>query len=115
MSKRRQPGEIVKSIPGNAFSPSKVPEFVRLTDERDGSLHYVDYGYCDDPDCQEWGNVQIVGGLHHGEWMFHLEECYMEDTTPDERRSLQAHIQDLMQIRQRQTQQAQLTLDTASA
>ena len=80
MSKRRQPGEIVRRCPGSCFcgSASPSPELVRLTDELDGDLHDSTFPcpLCDDPDCREWANVQIVGTSG---WMCHLSECEMED------------------------------------
>lgn len=81
MSKRRKPGEIVKRVPGSCFLGAEEPSLVRLTDESDGDMHYMDtYCFlCDDPDCTEWANVQVVGGPHNGEWLCHLSECRMED------------------------------------
>lgn len=84
MSKRRRPGEIVKRQPGSCFVGAAEPELVRLTDESDGELHAVETwcSLCDDPDCQEWANVEIVSGEFAGEWMCHLSECQMEDAPP---------------------------------
>ena len=81
MSKRRQPGEIVARKPGSAFVGSGEPRLVRLTDETNGELHDIDscLGLCDDPNCQEWANVQIVAGPRKSRWMCHLSECMMED------------------------------------
>lgn len=77
MSKRRQPGEIVRRCPGSCFCGSPDPELVRLTDESDGELHDIQpCMVCDDPDCREWANVQIAGT---DRWMCHLSECEMED------------------------------------
>lgn len=86
MSKRRQPGDVVARKPGSAFCGSGEPRLVRLSDERDGELHDIDscLGLCDDPDCQEWANVQIMAGPHNGNWMCHLSECMMEDLTAED-------------------------------
>lgn len=79
MSKRRQPGDIVRRKPGSCFVGSAEPELVRLTDETDGKLHGIDSCLiCDDLECQEWANAQVVGA--ENEWMYHLSECQMEDT-----------------------------------
>lgn len=92
MSKRRRPGEIVARKPGSAFLGAGQPRLVRLTDETDGGLHDIDLcvGLCDDPECQEWANVEIIVGPHKGGWMFHLSECMMEDLTAEDRRVLEA-------------------------
>jgi len=81
MSKRRTPGEIVHRKPGSCFLGAAEPSLVRLTDENDGNLHDVEAWchLCEDPDCQEWANVQIVDGPEKGGWMYHLSECQMED------------------------------------
>lgn len=78
MSKRRQPGEIVRRLPGSCFCGSPTPELVRLTDSSDGELHDCSQPcmVCEDPECREWANVQVVDT---GRWMFHLSECEMED------------------------------------
>lgn len=78
MSKRRSPGDIVKRKPGSCFIGNEYPQIVRLSDSKDGDLHYIDScPLCDDPECQEWANVHIVG-IEDG-WLFHLSECQMED------------------------------------
>lgn len=90
-SKRRRPGEIVRRKPGSCFVGSAEPSLVRLSDESDGDLHYVDSCMlCDDPKCQEWGNVQIVDWPHKGGWMHHLSECQMEDADGNEESSVES-------------------------
>jgi hypothetical protein len=86
MSKRRQPNERVRRKPGSCCLGAAQPEIVRLSGPEDGELHECDHLQlfccmldCDDPECVEWANVQIVGGPHDGEWLFHLSECQMED------------------------------------
>ena len=88
-SKRRRPGEIVRRKPGSCFVMAGEPSLVRLSDESDGRLPYVDSCMvCDDPECREWGNVQIVDGPYKGQWMCHLSECQMEDDKTKVRMSL---------------------------
>lgn len=68
-------------MPNSCFLGAEEPSIVRLTDETDGDMHHVEAwcSICDDPDCQEWANVQIVEGPYKGEWLCHLCECEMED------------------------------------
>jgi len=82
----RKPGEIVARRGGSCFCGSDEPRLVRLTDEGDGDLHDIDpyCCLCSDPYCCEWANVQITEGPHRGDWMFHLNECQMEDPTPED-------------------------------
>lgn len=83
---RRQPNEIVRRKPGSCFLGAAEPSIVRLSGPADGALYegdsrdnYMPCVICDNPDCIEWANVQIVDGEHKGGWLCHLSECEMED------------------------------------
>lgn len=89
MSKRRQPGELVVRKASSGFCGSPKPRLVRLSHPSDGPLHEEAADawrcfICDDSECREWANVQIVGGPHGGEWMYHISECQMDDPTAEE-------------------------------
>lgn len=96
MSKRRQPGELVKRQAGTAgfinsssFMTLRVPsgkeyEFDRIVvDEkgqtvREGEAEFCMMG-CGDPECREWANVDVVSGPFSGQTLYHVSECQMED------------------------------------
>lgn len=91
MSTRRYPGEIVRRAPGSCFVGAAEPELVRLTDAGDGELHNVECwgcAICDDADCREWANAQVVTGAYAGDWLCHLSECLMMDLTEADRAAL---------------------------
>ena len=105
MSKRRNPNDVVRRLPGSCFLGSGEPSHVRLAGPGDGALWEGDDsnwptpelralrdGFnswrewmspcmceCGDDECVEWANVQVVGGPHDGEWLCHLSECQMSD------------------------------------
>lgn len=78
---RCHPAEIVQLIGADG---ERGP-LLRLTCEGDGDLHHYPERCkrpnCADPNCREWGNVQILTGEHAGHWMHHVSECEM--VTPD--------------------------------
>lgn len=84
MSIRRFPGEIVIRRPGSCFcgSADQGTQYVRLTDPVvDGDMHHIsELGcfVCEDPDCREWANVQVLTGPYAGDWLCHLSECEMQ-------------------------------------
>ncbi len=79
MSKRRKPNEIVRRSPMSCFWIPAEPSIVRLSGPEDGELHAIEPCWCGNDECQEWANVQVVGGEHNGEWLCHLSECQMSD------------------------------------
>jgi len=79
MSKRRHAGEIVCRSPGSGFVGSAEPHQVKVPDgpAYDGADPCM-LG-CGDSGCREWANLEIVGGPHSGEFMFHISECQLGD------------------------------------
>lgn len=83
MSRRRQPGEIVKRIAGSGFVSSDEPELLEIpgpdTFEYESGPCMLG---CDDKHCTEFANLRIVGT---NSYIYHLSECEMLDplTTPE--------------------------------
>lgn len=80
MSKRREPGAIVRRHAGSGFVGSTKPELVKVPE----GTAYADEASpcmmgCGDSGCREWANLEIVGGPHSGEFMFHISECQLGD------------------------------------
>lgn len=79
MSKRRQPGEIVKRKPGSGFVGSAEPELVQvpnLPEYKTEAEHCMIS--CGDPHCTEWANLPVIGPVENN-FIFHISECQMED------------------------------------
>lgn len=93
MSKRRQPGEIVRRTPGSGFLADAEPQFVRVPDgakfldydglDSEGEGERCTMG-CGDKHCREWANVEVVGGPHAGKHLYHIAECQMSDASAEE-------------------------------
>jgi hypothetical protein len=95
MSTRRKPGEIVRRKPGSGFCGSAEPQLVKVPEGRayeadcvisngawkanPGGEASVCMMGCGDPECREWANLEIMSGLHKGEFMYHISECQMKD------------------------------------
>jgi len=96
MSKRRSPGEIVKRKAGSGFVGSEEPSLVKVPDGKtyefdtikdpDGKWMANEGGeashcmmFCEDPECREWANLEIMNGPHKGSFMYHISECQMDD------------------------------------
>lgn len=102
MSKRRQPGEIVRRQPGSGFIGSDVPSFIQVPEgkayENDcvkdengewkvnpGGEATVCMYQCGDDECREWANLKIVGGPYDGDYIYHVSECEMFDLEPGDK------------------------------
>ena len=95
MSTRRKPGEVVQRSPGSGFVGSAEPQLVKVPEGKtyegtcvrgpDGEWQANLGGeadpcmVCGDPECREWANVEIVSGVHAGDFMYHISECQMSD------------------------------------
>lgn len=93
MSKRRNPGEIVKRRAGSGFVSSEEPNLIRVPSGKAFEFEWqrMDAGWadnpggeakycmlsCGDPYCREWANVEIVGA--NGGFLYHVSECEMMD------------------------------------
>lgn len=96
MSQRRQPGEIVKRVPGSGFLGSAEPLFVQVPEKpayddcvywdseaktwrvnEDGEAEHCMLG-CGDENCREWANLKVVHGPSAGQFLYHISECQME-------------------------------------
>lgn len=82
MSKRRKPLEIVKRQPGSGFLGNVEPFFVQIP----GGKEYTSEAEpcilnCDDVECREWANLEIVtdSGQKTGDFLYHISECQMSD------------------------------------
>lgn len=85
MSKRRSPGEVVRRLPGSGFTASEEPYYIRVPDEPEYTTESASCMYgCGDDDCREYTNVRIIGGVHDGEYMYHISECEMTDLKMDD-------------------------------
>jgi len=97
MSKRRNPGEIVRRTIGSGFCCSEDPQLVKVPDGKAYESLYVRgpggkwqqnpggeadscVSGCGDPDCREWANLEIMTGPYKGEFMCHISECEMSDS-----------------------------------
>jgi len=38
---------------------------------------------CEDPECREWANLEVVGGPYAGDFMYHISECEMSSPEPE--------------------------------
>lgn len=82
MSKRRQPGEIIKRCAGSGFVASPEPDLLQVPSQpiydREATFCMLD---CGDRKCREWANLEIVtnDGLGTGHFMYHISECEMFD------------------------------------
>ena len=100
MSKRREPGEVVRRRPGSGFVGDAEPSLVKVPEGKayefgwkrnkantgwetneGGEADYCILG-CGDDDCREWANVEIASGPHKGECLCHISECEMFDLEP---------------------------------
>lgn len=84
MSIRRKPGEKVRRQPGSGFCGSSEPLLVRVPAEPQyqDEVSSCMMG-CDDPECREWANLEVVGGPFAGDFMYHISECEMFDPSPE--------------------------------
>jgi hypothetical protein len=98
MSKRRQPGEIVKRLAGSGFIESAEPSLIKIPEGKAYEFPWkrnvandgwdtneggeADYCMldCGDTECREWANLEIISGPHKGEYIYHVSECEMEDS-----------------------------------
>lgn len=81
MSKRREPGEIVIRLSGSCFL-GRVDDgldCVRIPAEGEEGFGEPDPCFCDDDNCREWPDVQVVCGPHAGDLLPHLPECLTVD------------------------------------
>jgi len=77
MSKRRNPGEIVRRKPYSGFVASSVPELVQIPTDKN-EADYCMMG-CGDPECKKYANLLIISEPFKGESIYHISECQMED------------------------------------
>ena len=71
---------MVRRKPGSGFCGAAEPALVKVPEGRT----YIDEAdpcmmSCGDQGCREWANLEVVGGPHAGEFMFHISECQMDD------------------------------------
>ncbi len=81
-SKRRQPGEIVVRVSSSCFLGTTADglDCVRIPAEGEEAYQEPDpYCFCDDDNCQEWPDVEVVCGPHAGDYLPHLSECLIVD------------------------------------
>lgn len=80
MSKRRQPGEIVRRSPGSGFLSGWEPALVQVPLE---PAYSDEVSYCEltcgDRDCREWANLLVIDGEFAGKTLCHIAECQMSD------------------------------------
>lgn len=86
MSKRRQPGELVIRCAGSGFLGAAEPSIIKVPEGNDWEWASKDNRggagpcmICNDPECKEYPNLQIVQGPWTGEYLYHISECEMSD------------------------------------
>lgn len=87
---------MVKRKAGSGFVGSEEPSLVKVPEgktyefdtikDSDGNWMVNEGGEatpclmgCGDIECREWANLEIMNGLHKGDFMYHISECQMED------------------------------------
>lgn len=100
MSKRRNPGEVVRRANGTAgfvatLGAESLPMLLRVPSGKiyefdcilvdgewrenpGGEASYCMMG-CEDPNCREWANVEVTSEPFAGKHLYHVSECQMED------------------------------------
>lgn len=81
MSKRRQPGEIVKRIPGSGFLGAASPQLIQVPFEPKYTQEAETCLVCLDGHCREWANLEVIDENHQktGQFLYHISECEMMD------------------------------------
>ena len=77
MSKRRHAGDVVHKRENAGFIG--VSCTVRLLPEEPEFLGNCHCFLCDDPDCQEWSNAEVLEDGKVVSMACHVSECQMED------------------------------------
>lgn len=75
MSKRRKEGDRVRRLPGSGFAMYPDNSLLRISAGSPDPCFL-----CDDSECQEWLNLEVIEGRDaHEFFYYHISECQLVD------------------------------------